>query len=371
MNIPKNLSLRFLIALSSLILYAFSFLALYPYIGAAGATLNIMPVAVFGWLLGPRGGLLFGLLGLPVNILLFHWVGNVGYNQLLVHLVGAGVTTLASVGIGWVRNINVRMRSQAESLQQEHQLLQKEIERRTQAETALRRANTELQARNKELDAFAHTVAHDLKNPLGIITSYSELLNGDGLEMHTEELELIFKEVQKSGRKATNIIEELLLLSSIRKEAITTRPLNMAKIVAEAQARVDLMIQACQAEIIYPQQWPQALGYAPWIEEVWVNYLSNGLKYGGEPPRLEVGATLQENGMVRFWVRDNGLGLPVEAQALLFTEFTRLDEIRTKGNGLGLSIVRRIVEKLGGQVGVESDNVPGQGCTFYFTLAAK
>ncbi|MCB9077874.1 MAG: HAMP domain-containing histidine kinase [Anaerolineaceae bacterium] len=371
MNIPKNLSLRYLIALSSLLLYGLSFIGLYPYAGVTTAALSIIPAAAFGWILGPRGGLLYGLLALFINIGLFRWVGEVENDQLFNHLVGTTIITLASIGIGWVKNINYRTQSQTDALQQEHKLLQEEIERRIQAEAALRQANAELQARNKELDAFAHTVAHDLKNPLGIITSYSELLNGDGVNMHHDELELIFKEVQKSGRKATNIIEELLLLSSIRKEAITMRPLNMAKIVEEAQGRVALMTQAYQAEIICPQQWPQALGYTPWVEEVWVNYLSNGLKYGGEPPRLELGATVQDNGMIRFWVRDNGLGLPIEAQTLLFTEFTRLDEIRTKGNGLGLSIVRRIVEKLGGQVGVESSSVPGQGCTFYFTLAAK
>lgn len=74
--------------------------------------------------------------------------------------------------------------------------------------------------------------------------------------------------------------------------------------------------------------------------------------------------------MIRFWVRDNGAGLSPQAQALLFTEFTRLDEIQTQGHGLGLSILRHIVKKLGGQVGVESNNIPRQGCTFYFTLAA-
>jgi two-component system sensor histidine kinase/response regulator len=73
---------------------------------------------------------------------------------------------------------------------------------------------------------------------------------------------------------------------------------------------------------------------------------------------------------VRFWVRDNGPGLTPEQQARLFAPFTRLDRVRAQGHGLGLSIVRRIVEKLGGSVGVESSGVPGQGSVFYFTLPA-
>jgi len=81
---------------------------------------------------------------------------------------------------------------------------------------------------------------------------------------------------------------------------------------------------------------------------------------------VQLGAEAQPDGMVRFWVRDNGHGLSPEEQARLFTPFTRLDQARAKGHGLGLSIVRRIVEKLGGQVGVES--LVGQGSSFFFTL---
>jgi signal transduction histidine kinase len=129
------------------------------------------------------------------------------------------------------------------------------------------------------------------------------------------------------------------------------------------------MIEEYGGEVITPitpELWPVAEGYTPWVEEVWINYLSNGLKYGGHPPRLEVGATPQDDGMIRFWVKDNGPGLDAEEQARLFAEFTRLGKVRAQGHGLGLSIVRRIMEKLGGQAGVESE--VGQGSLFYFTL---
>ena len=92
------------------------------------------------------------------------------------------------------------------------------------------------------------------------------------------------------------------------------------------------------------------------------------MKYGGRPPRIELGSSKGDEGMVRFWIQDNGAGLTAEQQRELFTPFTRLSQVRLEGHGLGLSIVQRIVERLGGQVGVESDGVPGQGSTFYFTL---
>ncbi len=235
----------------------------------------------------------------------------------------------------------------------------------------LETVNASLQATNADLDAFARMVAHDLKNPLGVLISYGDLLVGYGLQAPPHELQLIFQELHRAGQKAFNIVEELLLLARVRhKDSVRLESLDMAQIVEEAQQRLTFIIADHRAEIFYPASWPVAVGYAPWVEEIWANYLSNGLKYGGKPPRLHLGATLEQNGMIRFWVRDNGPGLPAEAQARLFAEFTRLNEVRAQGHGLGLSIVRRIVDRLGGQAGVESDNVPGQGCTFYFTLPA-
>jgi signal transduction histidine kinase len=166
----------------------------------------------------------------------------------------------------------------------------------------------------------------------------------------------------------SSIINELFLLSTVREMDVDLTPLNMEQVVAEAQQRLVNVIQACRAEIVLPQSWPTALGYGPWIEEVWFNYLSNALKYGGQPPRIELGAELQPDNTVRFWAHDNGAGIAPEAQARLFTPFTRLDRMRAQGHGLGLSIVRRIVHKLGGQVGVESEI--GQGSVFSFTLPA-
>ena len=119
-------------------------------------------------------------------------------------------------------------------------------------------------------------------------------------------------------------------------------------------------------EILVTDSWPAALGHGPWIEEVWVNYISNGIKYGGDPPRLQLGVTPDSSGYIIFWIRDNGPGLTPEEQAQLFEPFTQLSRVRATGHGLGLSIVRRIVEKLGGRVGVKSE--VGRGSIFFFSL---
>ncbi len=247
-----------------------------------------------------------------------------------------------------------------------------DVTERKQAEEMLRRYAAELQVRNEELDAFAHTVAHDLKNPIGLVMGYAEVLIKDRAIASDHDLVEALQIVTRTGRKMNDIVEELLLLAQVRNEEIRTELLDMGSLVDQARQRLMHIIQESGVEITLPPAWPHASGYGAWIEEVWVNYLSNALKYGGTPsaaPRVELGATDQPDGRVRFWVRDYGRGLTQEQQAHLFAPFARLGRAR-RGHGLGLSIVRRIIEKLGGQVGVESAGVPGQGSLFYFTLPA-
>lgn len=225
---------------------------------------------------------------------------------------------------------------------------------------------SELEARNQDLGAFAHTVAHDLKEPLSVITGFSAALQDDFATMPDAELQHYLTYIARSGFKMARIIHELLLLAEVREEDVERMPLDLADVVTEAQKHLRHMIDEHQAEVTLPDSWPVALGYAPWVEEVWVNYISNAIKYGGKPPHMELGATVQSDGQVRCWVQDDGPGISLEDQGRLFTPFTRCTQRHTPGHGLGLSIVKRIVEKLGGQVGVESRL--GQGSTFYFTL---
>ena len=246
--------------------------------------------------------------------------------------------------------------------------LAEDITVRKLAEAALRQSNAELQTRNEELDAYAHTVAHDLKNPLGNLLGYAETLAEYYTLMSDEERLDALRVVIRNGFKMDSIIDELLMLSEVRRTDVVTGPLNMSRIVAEVLRRLSDAIANTHAEIKIPDEWPAAEGYAPWIEEAWLNYLSNALKYGGQPPHIQLGATTQATGQICFWVRDDGRGIAPEDQARLFTPFTRLSLNRAKGHGLGLSIVRRIVEKLGGQVKVESDGATGHGSIFSFTL---
>ncbi|HOT90151.1 MAG TPA: response regulator [Anaerolineae bacterium] len=273
------------------------------------------------------------------------------------------------------------------------------------ANRELRAANAELAASNADLNAFARTVAHDLKNPLSAVIGFSSLLEARFRRMEPEKIAENLHRITRTGYKMRDIIDELLLLANVRQvDTVQTGPLDMGAVVAEAMSRLELQIQETQASIVMPETWPVALGYAAWVEAVWANYIGNALKYGGDaaaniPPRVELGYAILDcrspvadsaspcaTGMrqpeienlkskienpqskIVFWVRDNGPGLTPEEQARAFTPFTRFHQEKAEGHGLGLSIVQRIVEKLGGQVGVESTAMPGEGCIFWFTL---
>jgi PAS domain S-box-containing protein len=275
-------------------------------------------------------------------------------------------TVLKKDGSRFLAEINISLVADAEGKPKGFIGAMRDITRHKEVEEALRRSNAELQARNDELDAFARTVAHDLQSPLAFVIGMAELLADEGEIVPLAKQQKYLRTIVQHGLKASRITDELLLLAQVRRGAVELEPLDMARIVAEAWQRLAEVAQDCKAEIGLPGAWPTALGHGQWVEEVWVNYLSNALKYGGRPPRLELGAAVQPDGQVRFWVHDNGPGLTVEEQGRLFIPFTQLGQARATGYGLGLSIVHRIVEKLGGQVGVESDGA--NGTTFSFTL---
>lgn len=226
----------------------------------------------------------------------------------------------------------------------------------------------ELTVQNAELEAFDHTVAHDLQNPLALVVGFADLLQTQGNHITEEERARALELLVQNARRMSSIIQELLMLSSVRKRDVETHALDMAVLVENALDRLRFLVQQHKAQINLPESWAVARGYGPWIEEVWENFISNALKYGGTPPEINLGSTVLADGRIQFWIRDNGQGIPVEKQDQLFIPFTKLSEVYITGHGLGLSIVCRIMEKLGGDVEVESRQ--GAGSTFSFTLPA-
>ncbi|MEK8019344.1 MAG: sensor histidine kinase [Candidatus Parabeggiatoa sp.] len=222
---------------------------------------------------------------------------------------------------------------------------------------------------NVDLEALSRSMANDLRNPISEILGFTAKL----LQSHDKKLDMqgrhFLQVISSSGEKSIEIIDSLLLLVAvISKEKVETQSLDMRSCVASVTQELESIKKKYYGSITVADKLPNALGDPIWVKEVWTNYLSNGLKYGGTPPSIEIGADVKE-GMVEYWVKDNGEGMTTEEVSKLFAQATRLDKHGEKeGFGFGLLIVHRIVTKQGGKVGVESE--PGKGSRFWFTLPA-
>jgi PAS domain S-box-containing protein len=241
--------------------------------------------------------------------------------------------------------------------------------------TSLKEAETKLKLEIKErgsliddLDAFNRMISHDLRNLLGSISSSSEIIEKSIREGDTELPNNLAPMIKNAAQKAIYIIQELFILTRYSHNNIEKTELNMHAIFADAKKQLHVLIEKNKAHISAPDSWPSVFGHAACVELILTNFLSNAINYGGSPPVITAGATLTGHNTVKFWMRDNGNGIPPEDHHRIFQKYVRLDPERSEGYGLGLPIVKRIVGKLGGQVGVESTGQKGKGAMFWFEL---
>ena len=212
----------------------------------------------------------------------------------------------------------------------------------------------------EDLDASAYTVAHDLKRSLSLILGFSELLMREYDTVSREELLRCLQMIVESGHKMNSIIDELMLLIHVRdEESPSIGPLEMGGIVAEAVGRLSYVIKRKQARFSAPGRWPEVLGYAPWIEEVWFTFMIEALQFDAEPLHIEAGGREEQDGTGRFWIRIAGVDFTPEQETRLSQAYRSLQS----------GLVQPIMEKLGGQFGVVRE--AGQACEFYFTLPGK
>ncbi len=219
-----------------------------------------------------------------------------------------------------------------------------------------------------DLESYADNIAHDLKNPIAVISTYMELIEMDLEGQIPEESYRAIKNVTATAEKMNSIVDSLLTLARARKQAIMPQPIQMDEVLRNSIERLELPIRQKNARIHVSHPLPDALGHDSWLEEVWVNYIGNAIKYGGNPPEVHIGAVPLADGLIRYWVSDNGKGLSIDEQTHLFQKFERLGQNKIDGHGLGLTIIKTVVERLGGSVGVTSSGIPGEGSTFSFTL---
>ena len=237
----------------------------------------------------------------------------------------------------------------------------------TELNYALREKNEDLQAANSDLEAFCHSVSHDLRMPLRHIHSYVSLLEVSvASKLNAEERQHV-QTVQKAALRMTRLIDDLLAFSRIGRAEMHRQRIDMDDLIDETcqemapdlnDRRIDWLRQAI----------PDTIGDPQLMKQVWVNLLANAVKYTRprDPAKIEIGADVSENEVV-YYVRDNGVGFNMRYVDRLFGVFQRLHtEKDFEGTGVGLANVRRIVQRHGGRTWAEG--LEGQGATVYFSL---
>jgi PAS domain S-box-containing protein len=231
-----------------------------------------------------------------------------------------------------------------------------------------KQAIDDLNKRNIELDAYAHTVAHDLNSSLSGIIGYSRLLLDNSEDIDKNRQQEFIKTIAANAKKMNTIIKELLLFASMEKADVELKLINMKQLVESVCQRLKYQIDNSHSKIIFDTPILNALSYAGWIEEVWYNYISNAIKYGGDIPEIRISSCKLDNNYIKYTVKDSGGGIPEDMLDVLFDGNSAKIGNRKDGHCLGLTIVKSIIEKLGGYVSVESEL--GKGSEFSFHLKA-
>jgi PAS domain S-box-containing protein len=228
----------------------------------------------------------------------------------------------------------------------------------------------ELKAKNEELQNFTYTVSHDLKAPLVTIAGFLGYLEQDARKGDLDRLNRDVLRINEAVTKMQRLLSELLELSRIGRLMNPPEMIPFEEIVRDALGMIEGRLQERQVQVQVEPGLPSIYGDRVRLVEVIQNLVDNAARFMGDQsdPTVEIGVRVWEDKSA-FFVRDNGMGIEPEYHERIFGLFNKLDA-HTEGTGIGLALVKRIVEVHGGKIWVESEG-KGQGSTFYFTLADR
>jgi signal transduction histidine kinase len=234
-----------------------------------------------------------------------------------------------------------------------------------------------LERSNKELDDFAYIASHDLKEPLRGIHNHSRFLLEDNEgKLDKESVNKLNRLVYLSQRME-KLVNDLLYFSRLGRQELAVQPTNINEVIHDIETTLELFLAERKAKIVIPSPLPTVMVDKPRITELFRNLITNAVKYNDSPEkRIEIGylaaykhAKTGELLKNVFYVRDNGRGIATEFHDEIFRIFRRLQSSKEDddGTGVGLTFVKKIVERHGGEIWLESE--PGRGTVFYFTLS--
>lgn len=227
----------------------------------------------------------------------------------------------------------------------------------------------DLENKNAELERFTYTVSHDLKSPLVTIRGFLGFLEKDSLAGNTDRMKSDFIRISEATDKMQRLLSELLELSRIGRMMNPPKAVPFETVVRDAIELLHVHIEARGVQIDIAPDLPTVYGDKTRLMEVIQNLVDNAIKFmGSQPiPHITVGFNgRNEKGMPIIFVRDNGIGIETQYHEKIFGLFNKLDPLN-EGTGVGLALVKRIIEFHGGNIWVESAGI-GQGSTFFFTL---
>ena len=225
-----------------------------------------------------------------------------------------------------------------------------------------------LDEKNKELESFVYTVSHDLKAPLVSLGGFASILLNDYNESLDETGQLYLSRIRANVQKMGDLIQDLLELSRVGRIVNDYESVDVTEIIGEALETLEIQLSERGTELVIQDNLPTVNCDKVRIKQVFENLVSNANKFMGEEndkPKIEIGFHEKEDSF-EFFVRDNGIGIQKEYQEKVFEIFTRLGDVEVEGTGVGLAIVKKIIETPGGKIWIDSD--AGKGTTVYFTL---
>jgi signal transduction histidine kinase len=279
---------------------------------------------------------------------------------------------------------SVRQHELVEATESLNEQLRREIAERKEAQEALQRAKalladralqleeavaertTELTATNNQLETFVYSIAHDLRAPLRAMQGFTTMLVEDEKSLSATGKDYAEK-IKSSATRMDDLLGDMLAFARVAKQSADISASNLRSVVETAIARMEQSLQAHNGQLEFVGASPTVLAHEPTLIQVLINLISNSLKFvpPGISPRIRLRAE-DAGEFVRVWVEDNGIGILPEHQHQIFKLFTRVHGEKYPGTGVGLAIVEKGIERMGGRVGVES--TAGRGARFWFEL---